>query len=82
MVSPVQWTRIDGLGPAFFTKFLYFTTPGALILDKVLARKVHSLCGMTHLVDSRDARYLLVPLMTRSPMTSFTHALRMLPLPV
>lgn len=47
------WTRIDGFGPAFFTKFLYFTTPGALILDRVLARKVHSLCEMKHLVDSR-----------------------------
>lgn len=47
------WTRIGGFGPAFFTKFLYFTTPGALILDRVLARKVHDLCEMKHLVDSR-----------------------------
>ncbi|TXI54392.1 hypothetical protein [Mycolicibacterium mageritense] len=51
--NTAPWTRIDGLGPAFFTKFLYFTTPGALILDRVLARKVHSLSGMPYLVDSK-----------------------------
>ncbi|MDH6199091.1 hypothetical protein M2272_005758 [Mycobacterium frederiksbergense] len=44
------WCRIEGFGPAFFTKFLYFTTPGALILDNVLARKVAALSGMPHLV--------------------------------
>lgn len=44
------WARIAGLGPAFFTKFLYFTTPGALILDRVLARRVHALSGMPYLV--------------------------------
>lgn len=44
------WCRIKGLGPAFFSKFLYFTTPGALILDNVLARKVAALSGMPHLV--------------------------------
>ena len=27
------WSRLHGFGPAFFTKFLYFSTPGALILD-------------------------------------------------
>jgi len=44
--NATPWTRIAGLGPAFFTKFLYFTTPGALILDNVLARKVHELSGI------------------------------------
>ncbi|MFV8242623.1 hypothetical protein [Mycolicibacterium peregrinum] len=44
------WSRIKGFGPAFFTKFLYFTTQGALILDNVLARKVAALSGMPHLV--------------------------------
>ncbi|QZH65405.1 hypothetical protein [Mycolicibacterium farcinogenes] len=44
------WCRIRGFGPAFFTKFLYFTTPGALILDNVLARKVAVLSGIPHLV--------------------------------
>jgi hypothetical protein len=47
------WSRIDGFGPAFFTKFLYFTTPGALILDNVLARRVHDLAGVPHLVADR-----------------------------
>jgi len=35
--------RLRGYGPAFFTKFLYFTTPGALILDHRLATAVHRL---------------------------------------
>lgn len=47
------WSRIDNFGPAFFTKFLYFTTPGALILDNVLARRVHDLAGIPHLVVGR-----------------------------
>lgn len=47
------WSRIDGFGPAFFTKFLYFTTPEALILDNVLARRVHDLAGVPHLVAGR-----------------------------
>ena len=47
--NATPWTRIAGLGPAFFTKFLYFTTPGALILDNVLARKVHELSGILSL---------------------------------
>lgn len=51
--NTAPWTRIDGFGPAFFTKFLYFTTPGALILDRVLARKVHSLSAMPYLIDSK-----------------------------
>lgn len=47
------WSRIDNFGPAFFTKFLYFTTPGALILDNVLARRVRDLAGVPHLVAGR-----------------------------
>lgn len=34
-------------------KFLYFTTPGALILDNVLARRVCDLAGIPHLVAGR-----------------------------
>jgi 8-oxoguanine DNA glycosylase-like protein len=34
------WSRLHGFGPAFFTKFLYFSTPGALILDNQLANAV------------------------------------------
>ncbi len=45
------WSRLAGLGPAFFTKVLYFSTPGALILDNVLARAVHGLTGMPHLLN-------------------------------
>jgi hypothetical protein len=44
------WARILGYGPAFFTKLLYFSTPGALILDKVLANAVHKRSGIDHLV--------------------------------
>lgn len=47
------WSRIDNFGPAFFTKFLYFTTPGALILDNVLARAVHDLGRIPHLIAGR-----------------------------
>ena len=46
-------SRIKGFGPAFFTKFLYFTHPDALILDNVLAGKVATLSGLPHLVDRR-----------------------------
>jgi hypothetical protein len=53
VANAASWSRIDNFGPAFFTKFLYFTTPGALILDNVLARKVHDLAGVPHLVASR-----------------------------
>jgi len=44
------WSRIYNFGPAFFTKFLYFTTRGALILDNVLARRVHDLAHIPYLV--------------------------------
>ena len=37
------WSRLHGFGPAFFTKFLYFCTPGALILDNRLANALHRL---------------------------------------
>ncbi|SNY52810.1 8-oxoguanine DNA glycosylase OGG fold protein [Paractinoplanes atraurantiacus] len=39
------WSRIASYGPAFFTKFLYFAVPGALILDARLARRVARLTG-------------------------------------
>lgn len=48
------WSRIDNFGPAFFTKFLYFTTPGALILDNVLARRVHDLAQIPYLVAGKN----------------------------
>ncbi|MGB5797203.1 MAG: hypothetical protein WBH51_15610 [Mycolicibacter algericus] len=51
--NTAPWTRIDNFGPAFFTKFLYFVTDRGLILDNVLARKVHSISAMPHLVDSK-----------------------------
>jgi hypothetical protein len=44
------WSRLRGYGPAFFTKFLYFSTPGALILDNRLANAVHDLSQMPHLI--------------------------------
>jgi hypothetical protein len=53
--------RIRRFGPAFFTKFLYFTTPGALILDNVLARRVHALAGMAYLVRRGGNSYAWSP---------------------
>jgi hypothetical protein len=44
------WSRLHKLGPAFFTKFLYFAVPGALILDKRVARAVHALSELRYLV--------------------------------
>jgi hypothetical protein len=44
------WSRLHGFGPAFFTKFLYFSTPGALILDNRLAYAVHRLSQLPNLV--------------------------------
>ena len=44
------WSRLHGFGPAFFTKFLYFSTPGALILDNRLANAVHRLSHLPNLV--------------------------------
>jgi len=60
------WSRLLGFGPAFFTKFLYFSTPGALILDNRLANAVHDLSGgMPHLV-TKDGR--------SEPWTPFRYA--------
>jgi hypothetical protein len=36
------WSRLHRFGPAFFTEFLYFSTPGALILDNRLANAASS----------------------------------------
>lgn len=46
-----HWSRLRGYGPAFFTKFLYFSTPGALILDARMARAVSRLSTLTNLVN-------------------------------
>jgi hypothetical protein len=51
------WSRLHGFGPAFFTKFLYFSTPGALILDNRLANAVHRLSHLPNLVTG-DGRSL------------------------
>jgi hypothetical protein len=44
------YARLKKFGPAFSTKFLYFTTSGALILDNVLAGAVHDLTQMPYLI--------------------------------
>jgi len=44
------FSRLHGFGPAFFTKFLYFSTPGALILDNRLASAIHRLSRLPHLL--------------------------------
>jgi hypothetical protein len=44
------WARLRGYGPAFFTKFLYFSTPGALILDNRMASAVYQLTGLPFLI--------------------------------
>jgi hypothetical protein len=46
------WSRLHRFGPAFFTKFLYFSVPGALILDIVLAGAAKRLSGLPHLLDN------------------------------
>ena len=48
----LAWARLRGYGPAFFTKFLYFAVPGALILDNRLASAVSDLSSMPNLVTS------------------------------
>ena len=45
-----SWSRLRGLGPAFFTKFLYFSVPGALILGNRVANAVNSSSGLPNLV--------------------------------
>jgi hypothetical protein len=42
-------------------KFLYFTTPGALILDKVLATKVETLSDMPYLVQPNGQSHAWSP---------------------
>ncbi|MGV9565017.1 8-oxoguanine DNA glycosylase OGG fold protein [Streptomyces sp. NPDC003480] len=62
--------RVPGLGPSFFTKFLYFTGkavppangPQPLILDRVLARRMRSLA-----VACRRSRPFPSPASKRSP---------------
>jgi Putative 8-oxoguanine DNA glycosylase OGG-like protein len=44
------WSRLHKLGPAFFTKFLYFAVPGALVLDNRVANAVYERSGLPHLV--------------------------------
>ncbi|WP_372666191.1 8-oxoguanine DNA glycosylase OGG fold protein [Amycolatopsis kentuckyensis] len=51
---PDRHNRIPGLGPSFFTKFLYFAGGGAsdhpsLILDRVVATALRNRCGWTSL---------------------------------
>jgi hypothetical protein len=49
------WSRLNKFGPAFFTKFLYFSTPGALILDNRLANAVYKRGKLPYLV-TQDGR--------------------------
>jgi hypothetical protein len=51
------WSRLRRFGPAFFTKFLYFAVPGALILDNRLANAVYTRSRLPHLVTS-DGRFV------------------------
>jgi len=55
------WSRLHGFGPAFFTKFLYFSTPAALILDNRLANAVHSLSDLPYLVTAKGRSYAWTP---------------------
>jgi hypothetical protein len=57
----VPWSRLRGFGPAFFTKFLYFSTPGALILDNRLATAVHDLSQMPFLVTGNNRSIVWTP---------------------
>ena len=51
-VGQQPWSRLHRFGPAFFTKFLHFAVPGALILDNRLANAVHERSQLPHLVRS------------------------------
>src|SRR5260221_3850366 len=55
------WSRLRGFGPAFFTKFLYFSTPGALILDNRLANAIHSRSRLSYLVTAKGRSLALAP---------------------
>jgi hypothetical protein len=55
------WSRLHGFGPAFFTKFLYFSTPGALILDNRLANAVFNRSRLPYLVTGNDRSLAWTP---------------------
>ena len=55
------WSRLRGFGPAFFTKFLYFSTPGALILDNRLANAVYRQSAIPHLVSAKGQSLAWTP---------------------
>jgi hypothetical protein len=55
------WSRLHGYGPAFFTKFLYFSTPGALILDNRMANAVYSLSRLPCLVTAEGRSLAWTP---------------------
>lgn len=55
------WSRLHGFGPAFFTKFLYFSTPGALILDNRLANAVYSRSRLPYLVTEKGRSLAWTP---------------------
>jgi hypothetical protein len=55
------WSRLRGFGPAFFTKFLYFSTPGALILDNRLANAVSNRSGLPHFVTAKGQSLAWTP---------------------
>jgi hypothetical protein len=55
------WSRLRGFGPAFFTKFLYFSTPGALILDNRLANAVYRLSMLPYLVSEKGRSLAWTP---------------------
>ncbi|BBH69407.1 hypothetical protein ACTI_60920 [Actinoplanes sp. OR16] len=53
--------KIAGLGPAFFTKFLYFTDSSALILDKQLAAAMRRFWERRHTAGDPDPEWLWRP---------------------
>jgi Putative 8-oxoguanine DNA glycosylase OGG-like protein len=55
------WSRLQGFGPAFFTKFLYFSTPGALILDNRLANAVYNQSRLPYLVTGKGRSLAWTP---------------------
>jgi hypothetical protein len=60
--TPRSRGQVPGLGPAFFTKFLYFTgiavppahEPRPLILDRVLSRRLRRLAAAVGLESGHD----------------------------
>jgi hypothetical protein len=55
------WSRLHGFGPAFFTKFLYFCAPGALILDNRLANVVYGRSRLSYLVTGKGCSLAWTP---------------------